>query len=62
MEFYLQALEVLLGEGRKPEFFHSDQGCQFTYTDFVTRLRAKEISISWSGRKHRYDNTLVERI
>jgi putative transposase len=27
-EFCLQALEMALSSGRKPEIFHSDQGCQ----------------------------------
>ena len=42
--------------------FHSDQGCQFTSFDFVARLQAEEIKISWSGRKRCYDNILVERL
>lgn len=61
-EFCLQALEMALGSGRKPEIFHSDQGCQFTSADFVARLQAKAIQISWSGRKRCYDNILVERL
>ena len=50
-EFCLEALEMALVGGRKPEIFHSDQGCQFTSGDFVARLQAEEIKISWSGRK-----------
>jgi putative transposase len=61
-EFRLDALEMALGGGRKPEIFHSDQGCQFTSYDFVARLQAEEIKISWSGRKRCYDNILVERL
>jgi putative transposase len=61
-EFCLDALEMALGDGRKPEVFHSDQGCQFTSSAFVARLRAEEIKISWSGRKRCYDNILVERL
>jgi len=62
MEFCLQALEMALEGGRKPEIFHSDQGCQFTSGDFVARLQAEEIKISWSGRKGCYDSILVERL
>jgi putative transposase len=62
MEFCLEALEMALGDGRKPEVFHSDQGCQFTSSAFVARLQAEEIKISWSGRKRCYDNILVERL
>jgi putative transposase len=61
-EFCLDALDMALGNGRKPEIFHSDQGCQFTSTAFVGRLKAKEIQISWSGRRRCYDNILVERL
>jgi putative transposase len=50
-EFCLEALEMALEGGRKPEIFHSDQGCQFTSGDFVARLRSEAIKISWSGRK-----------
>ena len=62
-EFCLEALEMALEGGRQPEIFHSDQGCQFTSSsDFVARLQAEEIKISWSGRKRCYDNILVERL
>ena len=61
-EFCLEALEMALSSGRKPEVFHSDQGCQFTSSDFVARLQADGIRISWSGRKRCYDNILVERL
>jgi transposase InsO family protein len=47
--------------GRKPGIFHSDKGCQFTSSDFVARLQAEEVKISWSGRNRCYDNTLVEK-
>jgi len=61
-EFCLEALEMALSSGRRPQIFHSDQGCLFTSTDFVARLQAEEIRISWSGRKRCYDNILVERL
>lgn len=61
-EFCLQALEMALEGVRKPRIFHSDQVCQFTSGDFMARLRAEEIKISWSGRKRCYDNILVERL
>ena len=61
-EFCLDALQMALEGGHKPEIFHSDQGCQFTSGDFVARLQAEAIKISWSGRKRCYDNILVERL
>ena len=48
--------------GRYPAIFHSDQGCQFTSSNFLTRLQAEEFKISWSGRKRCFDNILVERL
>jgi putative transposase len=69
-EFFLEALEMALGNGRFPRIFHSDQGCQFTSPDFVERLEKAMIRLSWSGRKRCYcfaeacgnDNILVERL
>ena len=61
-EFCLDALQMALAGGRKPEIFHSDQGYPFTSADFVTRLQAETIKISWSGRKRCYDNILVKRL
>jgi len=53
---------MALAGGRRPKVFHSDQGCKFASTDFVARLQAEKIRISWSGRKRCYDNILVERM
>jgi putative transposase len=38
-EICLDALEMALEGGRRPEIFHSDQGCQFTSGDFVAKLQ-----------------------
>jgi putative transposase len=48
--------------GHRPEIFHSDQGAQFTSTEFVALLQAEGIRISWQGRKRCSDNILVERL
>jgi len=45
-EFCLDALEMAWAGGRKPRIFPSDQGCQFTSSDFVERLQTEEIKIS----------------
>jgi len=37
-EFCLNALEMALAGDRKPEIFHSDQGCQFNSGEFVAGL------------------------
>jgi putative transposase len=61
-QFCLDALEMALAGGRKPEIFHSDQGCPFTSSGFVAKLQAEKIKISWSGRKRFYANIVVERL
>jgi|688.fasta_scaffold952628_1 putative transposase len=53
---------MALGGGRKTAVLHSDQGCQFTFSDFVDRLQTEGIKISWSGHKHCYYNILMERL
>ena len=44
---------MALANGRKSQIFHSDQGCQSTFSAFVGRLMAEDIQISWSGRRRR---------
>ena len=61
-EFCLEALEIVLSSGRRPEIFHSDLGCPFTSIGFVALLQAEEIKLSWIGRKRCYDDILVERV
>ncbi len=61
-QFCMDALEMALASGRRPEIFHSDQGCQFTSADYLAKLKAEDIKISWSGRRRCYDNILVERL
>jgi len=58
----LEALEMALGSGRKPEDFHSDQDCQFTTSVFMARLQDHATRISWLGKKRCYDNILVQRL
>lgn len=59
--FCLEALDRAL-RGGIPEIFNSDQGAQFTSTEFVNRLKAAEIRISWDGRGRALDNVFVERL
>jgi len=53
-EFYVEALEIAMAIGRKPQIFRSDQGCKFTSSGFVQRLKEEEIQITWSGRRRFY--------
>ena len=59
--FCLEALDRALRGGR-PEIFNTDQGIQFTSTEFVNRLKAADIRISWDGRGRALDNIFVERL
>jgi putative transposase len=59
--FCIDALEQALRNGR-PEIFNSDQGVQFTSTEFTRRLETAQIRISQDGRGRALDNIFVERL
>lgn len=59
--FCLDALERAL-QGQKPEIFNTDQGCQFTSSDFTGRLEDEKIRISMDGKGRALDNIFVERL
>lgn len=60
-EFCLSALDQALGMSQ-PEIFNTDQGSQFTSTEFVSRLEAAGVRISMDGRGRVFDNIFVERL
>jgi len=60
-DFCVSALRRAL-EDRRPEIFNTDQGAQFTSTDFITELKSREIRISMDGRGRVQDNIFVERL
>lgn len=45
-----------------PEIHNSDQGSQFTATDYVSLLKENEIKISMDGRGRCFDNIFNERL
>ncbi len=59
--FCMDALDEALRMSH-PEMFHSDQGCQYTCSDFASELTARKIKISMSGRGRCFDNILAERL
>lgn len=59
--FCLEALEQAFAQAR-PEIFNTDQGSQFTSTEFTGRLQAAGVRISWDGRGRALDNIFVERL
>jgi len=57
LDMLKKALKVNL-----PEIFNSDQGSQFTSSDFTCILEDNGIKISMDGRGRVYDNIFVERL
>jgi putative transposase len=61
-DFCVEALEEALAQYGKPEIFNTDQGCQFTSTDFTGVLERGGITISMDGKGRCMDNIFVERL
>jgi putative transposase len=61
-DFCVEALEEALERFGKPEIFNTDQGSQFTGSDFTGVLQAHEIRISMDGRGRWLDNVFIERL
>lgn len=60
--FCISALEWALATGRRPEIFNTDQGAQFTSSEFTGALIANSIRVSMDGRGRALDNVFVERL
>ena len=60
-EFCLKALEKALKLSR-PDIFNSDQGGQFTSTEFAGMLETLGVRISMDSRGRVWDNIFVERL
>lgn len=60
-EFCLKALEKALKLSR-PDIFNSDQGGQFTSTEFTGMLETLGVRISMDSRGRVWDNIFVERL
>ncbi len=60
--FCVKALERAIARFGKPEIFNSDQGSQFTSTEFTDILKENEIRISMDGRGRCMDNIFTERL
>jgi putative transposase len=59
--FCLEALDAALRRGT-PEVFNTDQGAQFTCSEFTGRLEEAGVKISMDGRGRALDNVFVERL
>ena len=60
-QFCCDALNEALEHGC-PEIFNSDQGVQFTSSNFTDILNGRKIRISMDGRGRALDNVFVERL
>jgi len=61
-EFCIEALREAVDRFGKPDIFNTDQGAQFTSTDFVGELAERKILISMDGRGRYLDNIFIERL
>jgi putative transposase len=59
--FCLDALQQALLWG-KPAIFNTDQGAQFTASEFTSCLEQAEIQISMDGKGRALDNIFIERL
>ncbi|PTW47034.1 integrase-like protein [Rhodovulum kholense] len=58
----MEAVEEALVRHGAPEFFKTDQGSQFTSSEFIKVLAARDIKISMDGKGAWRDNVFVERL
>ena len=61
-DFCVEALEEALQKYDQPEVFNTDQGSQFTDTEFTSVLKERGIRISMDGKGRWRDNVFVERL
>lgn len=61
-DFCIEAVQEAINRYGKPEIFNTDQGCQFTSTDFTDMLKDNDIKISMDGKGCWRDNVFVERL
>lgn len=60
-DFCVEALEEAIARHGVPEIVNTDQGCQFTCTEFIAKLKHHEIAISMDGKGCWRDNVFIER-
>ena len=60
--FCVEALQEALERYGQPDIFNTDQGVQFTSTDFVAELEARGVRVSMDGKGRYLDNIFIERL
>jgi putative transposase len=61
-DFCVEALREAIARFGVPEIMNTDQGSQFTGSDFIDELKRHGIAISMDGRGQWRDNVFVERL
>jgi len=61
-EFCVSALDSALRQYGSPDIFNTDQGSQFTSTEFTDTLKEAEVQISMDGKGRAMDNIFIERL
>lgn len=61
-DFCVEALREAIARYGVPEIMNTDQGSQFTGSEFIGELQAHDIAISMDGRGQWRDNVFVERL
>lgn len=61
-DFCVSALEEALNRFGVPEIFNTDQGAQFTSSEFIRTLQEADVRISMDGRGRWMDNVMIERL
>lgn len=60
-ESCLRALEMAIATGYRPKIINSDQGCQFTSSEWIYQLTLLGVKISMDGKGRALDNIPIER-
>ena len=61
-DFCVEALQEAIAKYGPPEIMNTDQGSQFTGTDWINVLKDHDIRISMDGRGRYLDNIFIERL
>jgi len=61
-DFCVAALKEALAKYGPPEIFNTDQGSQFTSSDWIDELKDAEVKISMDGKGRWIDNRMIERL
>ena len=60
-DFCVRCLDKALKSYGNPEIMNTDQGCQFTSDNWISRLKRNDVTISMDGKGRWLDNVIVER-